>query len=372
MYDSLVDRPDETGDEACRRAHITGLLHVRGWRPALVQCGKDLGSSFDELIPTDFMVPGSARDPPFPWCQRTHSPVAADVDKIDNNGVNKGKAVVVLHRWEDPIWALGTRCRPPNALPVVAEAGDEATGYSGHGDADAPRPSMPQEPGEIAPAVTQDDTIQAGEVIEKLTPEGTVPVPTVPLFPTMCTTNVPFHTANFCVSDAHNYPLHRTHPPARPSSWTSITPVDIKHSAFKSLSAFLCASEKGGPHKLKDIRPGVQVAAVFSTHAAVIATTTLYPLADARSTFFTYVEKHDLVNRFEQQFINISSDVVISAALYGSPNAKGTTPASEFAKREEALSALCKHMQPWHRITVPGDEYRQKGCTALNYSARSA
>ncbi|KAH9061920.1 hypothetical protein EDB87DRAFT_1821485 [Lactarius vividus] len=69
---------------------------------------------------------------------------------------------------------------------------------------------------------------------------------------------------------------------------------------------------------------------------------------------FTYVEKHDLVNYFEQHFINISSDALF-AALYGSPNAKGTTPAPEFAKREEALSALCKHMQPWYCITVPGD-----------------
>ncbi|SRR6266702_123637 len=86
------------------------------------------------------------------------------------------------------------------------------------------------------------------------------------------------------------------------------------------------------------------------------STAALYPFADVRSTLLTYVEKHDLVNRFEQQFINVSADAVFSAALYGSPNAKGTTPAPEFAKREAVLSALCNHMQPWYRIAVRGDE----------------
>jgi translation initiation factor 2D len=49
------------------------------------------------------------------------------------------------------------------------------------------------------------------------------------------------------------------------------TPVDIKHSTFKSLSAFLRTAEKSGLLKLKDARPDVVVAAVYSTHADVIA-----------------------------------------------------------------------------------------------------
>jgi translation initiation factor 2D len=83
----------------------------------------------------------------------------------------------------------------------------------------------------------------------------------------------------------------------------------------------------------------------------------LYPVAEIKSALLAYVEKHDLVNRFEQQYINVSSDAVFSAALYGSPNTKGSTPAPEFAKREAVMSALCDHMQPWYRIVaVPGDE----------------
>ncbi len=59
--------------------------------------------------------------------------------------------------------------------------------------------------------------------------------------------------------------------PARPFSRKATTPVDIKHSAFKSLSAFLRSAEKGGLLKLKDSRPDAPVAAVFPTHVDVVA-----------------------------------------------------------------------------------------------------
>jgi translation initiation factor 2D len=58
----------------------------------------------------------------------------------------------------------------------------------------------------------------------------------------------------------------------------------------------------------------------------------------------------------EQQYLNVAADAVFSAVLYGSPNSKGATPAPEFAKREEALSALRGRMQPWYRIAIGGAE----------------
>lgn len=58
--------------------------------------------------------------------------------------------------------------------------------------------------------------------------------------------------------------------PARPSTRTATTPVDIKHSSFKSLTAFLRTAEKGGLIKLKDARPDVVVAAVYPTHPDVV------------------------------------------------------------------------------------------------------
>ncbi|KAH9037455.1 hypothetical protein EDB85DRAFT_606006 [Lactarius pseudohatsudake] len=435
-----------------------GVLYTSGdGDPLWFSVGKGSSSSFDELIPTvytlwkhptllpvlttpaavipvlvggaDLMVPGvvqvpahtlagalvsvaqfvrDARGPPLAVGR-----MAVDADKIDNNGVNKGKAVVVLHTWKDHLWALGSKCGPPDALPVVAEAagsaGDDSDGTDGNeGGPDTPRPGADQEPAEHAPAVTQDGAAEVEE-IEQLTPEEVSARLHAALLQALRTSLAALPKSAFPMPTTILYTAHIL--PARPFSWTATTPVDIKHSAFKSLSAFLRASEKGGLLKLKDARPDVQVGAVFPTHADVIAhephrtvgeederrrraeereaaaeaanagktvtvtelwkphlgtlplfedlgidTTALYPLAEVRSALFTYVEKHDLVNSFEQQFINISSDAVFSAALYGSPNAKGTTPAPEFAKRDEALKALCKHMQPWYRITVPGDE----------------
>ncbi|KAI9428476.1 hypothetical protein H4582DRAFT_2092038 [Lactarius indigo] len=52
--------------------------------------------------------------------------------------------------------------------------------------------------------------------------------------------------------------------PVRPFLRTATTPVDIKHSTFKSLSAFLRASEKEGLLKLKHARPEVQLGTKMS------------------------------------------------------------------------------------------------------------
>ncbi|KAI9454256.1 hypothetical protein BJY52DRAFT_767203 [Lactarius psammicola] len=442
----------------------SGVLYISGdGDPLWFSVGKGSGSSFDELIPTvytlwkhpmllpvlttpaavipilvggaDLMVPGVVQAPAHAsagtligvaqFVRDVRGPplavgrMAVDVDKIDN-GVTQGKAVVVLHTWKDHLWALGSKGGPPDALPVVAAAAvDEGTGGADTGgdgadgdggSADAPRPSAGQENAVNAPAVTQDSTTEVEE-IEKLTPEEVSTRLRAALLQALQTTLAALPNSAFPMPTTTLYTVHIL--PARPFSRTTTTPVDIKHSAFKSLSAFLRASEKGGLLKLKDARPDVQVSAVFPTHADVIAhqphrtvgeedehrrrveereaqqaaaaanaekvmtvterwkphlgtlplfedlgldTEASYSLADVKSALFTYVEKHDLVNRFEQQYINVSSDAVFSAALFGSPNTKGTTPAPEFVKRETALKALCKHMQPWYHIAVPGNE----------------
>lgn len=166
--------------------------------------------------------------------------MAIDADKIDN-GVTKGKAVIVLHTWKDHLWALGSKGEPPDALPVAAivaagtagEEKDNGDGADGNGGgADAPRPGASQEPAENVPAVTQDGTAEA-EDIEKLTPEGTVLVLTVPFVPhdvvrllrsvrssARCapasSLHVPCRTPKFCVPDAYDHAVHGTHPPCAP------------------------------------------------------------------------------------------------------------------------------------------------------------
>jgi len=112
----------------------------------------------------------------------------------------------------------------------------------------------------------------------------------------------------------------------------------------------------------------IVVLAYFSTGA-------LYTLAEVKSALLAYVEKHELVNHVEQQYLNVSADAVFSAALYGSPNAKGSTPVPEFARRDEALGALCSRMQPWHRIAIRGGDeaFTKKGAPrpiAINTKSR--
>lgn len=441
-----------------------GVLYISAdGDPLWFSLGKGSSSSFDELIPTvytlwkhptllptlttpaavipvlvggaDLMVPGVVQAP-LPAAHALAGALvgvaqiardawrgpplavgrmAIDADKIDN-GVTKGKAVVVLHTWKDHLWALGSKSEPPDAVPVPAAAAAAATGDekgAGDDDDDGNQESAEKDAVAPGPSAGPAEAEEAEEEIERLTPEEVSARLRAALLQALRTSLAALPNSAFPMPTTTLYTAHIL--PARPSSQTAAatTPVDIKHSASKSLSAFLRAAEKGGLLKLKDARPDAPVAAVFPTHADVLAhrphrtvgeedgrrrraeerdarlaadaasaektivvtelwkphlgtlplfgdlgldTAALYPLADVRSALLAYVEKHDLVNRFEQQYINVSTDAVFSAALYGSPNTKGATPAPEFAKRDAVLGALCRHMQPWYRIAAGGDK----------------
>ncbi|KAH9037440.1 hypothetical protein EDB85DRAFT_2199080 [Lactarius pseudohatsudake] len=87
-----------------------------------------LGGGAELMVPTHVLAGAlvsvrNAWKPPLSVGRMT-----IDADKIDNNSVNEGKAVVVRCIHGRHLWALGTRCGLPNALPVAAAAGDEVTG----------------------------------------------------------------------------------------------------------------------------------------------------------------------------------------------------------------------------------------------------
>ncbi|KAH9018561.1 hypothetical protein EDB85DRAFT_1897103 [Lactarius pseudohatsudake] len=234
-----------------------------------------------------------------------------------------------LHTWKDHLWTLGPGAGCPFVATAAAEASSEATGGAGN-DSDGTERNgggTGHKPAN-APALMQ-DSATAAERIEKLTPEG----------------------------------RYRYHPRQHQALCVQVT-----------LRLFARVRERGRL-KLKDTRPDVHVDVVFPTHADVVAhqshhtvveedkwrrrakereaqvaeatntgktitvtelwqphldtlpqfedlrPTTPYPLADVKSALLTYAEKHDLVNCFEQQFTNTSSDAVFSAAH---SNAKGT------------------------------------------------
>ncbi|KAH9034465.1 hypothetical protein EDB85DRAFT_1863945, partial [Lactarius pseudohatsudake] len=197
--------------------------------------------------------------------------MAVDADKINNNSANKGKAVVVLHSWKDHRWALGSKCGPPDALPMVAAAaGGEAMGGAGDdsdgvdsngGGADRCRHTAARRgPGAHGKCSRHDAGRRRRDVSTRLR---------VALLKALRTSLVALPNSAFPMPMTTLYTAHIL--PARPFSRTATTPVDIKHSTFKSLPAFLRASDEGGLPKLMDARPDVQVSAVSPAHVAVIA-----------------------------------------------------------------------------------------------------
>ena len=220
--------------------------------------------------------------------------MAIDADKIDN-GVTKGKAVIVLHTWKDHLWAIGSKAEPPELVSVSASAaGGEETG-TGDGVADDGAGGEGADGGQ-GTHPTEAKVVETEE--EKLTPEGNVPgfssgllkktslidaCITAPpevsarlraaLLQALRTTLADIPSSAFPMPTTTLYTVHIL--PARPftptAATTTTTPVDIKHSTFKSLSAFLRIAEKGGLLKLKDARPDVVVVAVYPTHADVVA-----------------------------------------------------------------------------------------------------
>ncbi|KAI9453599.1 hypothetical protein F5148DRAFT_1277436 [Russula earlei] len=418
-----------------------GVLYLSGdGNPLWFSVGKDS----DELIPTvyalwkhrtllpvlttsatvvqflvggaDLMIPGVVQAPAdatagalVAVAQSTHNArgpplavgrMAIDADKIDR-GVTKGKAVIVLHTWKDHLWAIGPKGQPPEAASASETGGDKAAAAAADDDDDDRTTRMEAETVEDRPAAAKDGPVAEAEE-GRLTPEEVSARLRSALLQALRTTLAGLPSSAF--------PMPTT---TLAFTRTATTPVDVKHSTFKSLSSFLRTAEKGGLLRLKDARPDAVVVAVYPTHADVVAhaphrtvgeederkrraeereaqqsaaaadaekrmtvtelwkphlgtlplfgdlgldTGALYTLAEVKSALLAYVEKHELVNRVEQQYLNVGADAVFSAALYGPPNTKGAKPVPEFAKREDALGALCSRMQPWHRIAIGGDE----------------
>ncbi|KZV70577.1 hypothetical protein PENSPDRAFT_579249 [Peniophora sp. CONT] len=313
-----------------------------------------------------------------------------DGDRIISENITKGKAVNILHTHKDSLWALGSKSSPPEPTPVEFSNGRAtadlkssqsagalpAPNTSGQGDDDLP----PLIPGAKVSAALKDALLQ---VIKSSNS-------TTPAFPIAAST---FYTSHILPSRA----IRTIH---------SSTPVDIKHSTFKSFGAFLKQSEKQGLLKLKDARGEVNVLSVNSDaddvilhriHSTVgdyentkkkkkeregkreamneakekqitveelwkphlttvklfedaqLDPSAFYTMADLKSALNAYIDSHDLVNKAEQMFINTDSDPTLRDALWPQTG-KNPPKVPEFLKREEVMNALCARMQPWHRV----------------------
>ena len=214
----------------------------------------------------DLMIPGVVHHPPqlrqgqlvTITAGSDGPPLAVGRMAIDIDGripSPSGKAVHVLHTWKDALFDYGSKREPPvPATPppasVPVEEEEDKTPHELN-----PSPSSSLAPTEIS------DLLRTALVhaIATTLPSSAFPMPSTVLYST--------HIL-----------------PARPSTTArSSTPVDVKHSAHKSLSAFLRVCEKEGLLKLKETKQDLVVVAVFPDHPAVLAHTRHESLRDVEA-----------------------------------------------------------------------------------------
>jgi len=170
------------------------------------------------------------------------------------------------------------------------DAGDDDGGGANSGvrvgrGADAPH-GKGQAPVGVQSSCAKDELVVGAE--ERLTPEGSAPgsrllcsSDALLIFTRgLCSSSTsprsrkPYErlswTSRLLLSDAHNHAVYRHILPVRPFTQVVTTPLNIKHSTFNSLSAFLRTAKKGGLLKLKVARPDV-VVALYPTRADVVA-----------------------------------------------------------------------------------------------------
>jgi len=187
------------------------------------------------------------------------------------------------------------------------------------------------------------------------------------------------------------------------------TVVDVKHSTFKSVKAFLKAAAKEGLIKLKETRGDVVVTAVYPKNPAVTShrphrtiqsvetkrekaedrgrkekeaeekrkneiqitelwkpmsgttvpffvsaendTSKLYTASEIREIVNSYISSRQLTNPHDQQYINVSNDEQLSIAV-----SIKREDSPEFLKREEVLKRIRLNMQSWHEMKIEGND----------------
>ncbi|KAF4568396.1 hypothetical protein EYR40_010196 [Pleurotus pulmonarius] len=331
-----------------------------------------------------------------------HMSVSGEILQQDG----KGKAVYVKHTWKDTLWDMGRGGEIPDPMTIdtlpspqsssqVAVDGDPSASVINQ----SPNSTSNTASSEHAQAVelTPDDVsaalrsslLQAVQTtLSKLPPSS---------FPIIATT---FYSNNVLLSR-----------PAFPSPYSE-TPIDIKHSSHKSLTAFLKAMEKEGLITLKVPKgksggdavitavnarhPDVESHPSYTTIADIEArrekreerevkerskvkehvvtekykpmgsgsvrffeecgknTSALYTASEIRAIINQYVQDKQLVNPREQQYINI--DETLQNAM------QGCDPDTQFLKRDELVRFIVGKMQSWHEITPDGkDPILKKG-----------
>lgn len=228
--------------------------------------------------------------------------MALDASKLRDGA--KGKAVHVLHTYKDRLWEMGDKSGPPDAVLLEAQVvGDEwsdegADPLQEHGELGGKSQATPP------PQSESGDTVEEDKADEpKLSPLGAlsrsvleilhthlnhVEVSTflrTALVQSIHSTLSKLPPSAFPIPSSTFYTAYIMPSRPLPTLATPDTPIDIKHSAYKSLTAFLKAAEKDGLVKLKESKGKgageLQVIGVFGAHADVAGHRSYKTIGDA-------------------------------------------------------------------------------------------
>ena len=143
----------------------------------------------------------------------------------------KGKALMLLHAWKDELWKMGGEKRPPRPrlLQVSPNVEEGVRPRRMEGD-------CRKNPAEVSDALWSALLESISVTLSKIPPEFFPPIGQSIFYETFV---LPYRSP------------HTTVP--------GDTPVDIKHSGFESLTAFLETSAKEGLIEIKKVKRGVVV-----------------------------------------------------------------------------------------------------------------
>ncbi|KAF8491966.1 hypothetical protein JB92DRAFT_2752438 [Gautieria morchelliformis] len=325
----------------------------------------------------------------------------------------KGKAVHILHTFGDSLWGMGRKSDIPDSFemspfltktdganePDEAEATshfseieqDKGEGPSrtveSHQHADMPSAALPE-------TTPQGRHLQSTRQITEILRRSTIQAIYSQL------SKLP--PSAFPITSSTLYSTYIL--PSRPLSSQAIsTPVDIKHSNYKNLTAFLRTIEKDGFLRLKDFKGDLNILGVNASHPEIQAHVSyqtvgdkekreetktkreksdrgkvkeiivrelwkphaqsvqffeaigknpkdLYSLIDLRTIINEYAASHSLANAREQQYIH-PDELLLSVLV--APKSGETVP---YIKRDEAVKRLYERMQNWHEVAIDGED----------------
>ncbi|KAF8130299.1 hypothetical protein EV363DRAFT_1399469 [Boletus edulis] len=320
--------------------------------------------------------------------------LAVDLNTLKEGA--KGKAVHVLQTWKDHLFDMGSKADPPGEMEIKEDELESvpdvvATDPGGtNGAASNALPSdelqVPASAPKIQTSTPSEPAFSKEEVSDMLR--------------VAASTFYSSYILPFRPAVVHKSSSDEQSPPS------SYPQIDIKHSSYKSLIAFLKFLDKQRILSLKDMKPEPLVMSVSATHPDVIAHRPYTSLRDvqikeekrerreeeARSKvremevkelwkphaasgsarFFTeggfdssalymneYVDARQLTNPRDRSYVNVGTDeVLLSTAC-----AKGEAPENvEFLKRDDVVRRLSEKMQRWYEIQAEGkDPVLKKG-----------